>query len=29
MEFSRYLTVPGAVQADLVAAMLEKRVKAS
>ena len=29
MEFSRYLTVPGAVQAELVAAMLEKRVKAS
>ena len=29
MEFSRYLTVPGAVQADLVAAVLEKRVKAS
>ncbi len=29
MEFSRYLRVPGAVQADLVAAMLEKRVKAS
>ena len=29
MEFSRYMRVPGSVQAELVAATIEKRVKAS